>query len=119
MTARRRRQHARRVRYPDSEFARANNGNGALSSWRAPVRKRDADPERIEPIAQNRVMLLRQNLRRRHQRGLRPGLDGEQHRRDGHHRFPGTDIALQEAIHRRSQLQIALNLVKDPLSAHG
>ena len=25
--------------------------------------------------------------------------------------FPGTDIALEEAIHRRSQLQIVLNLV--------
>jgi hypothetical protein len=23
---------------PESEFARANNGNGVLSSWRAPVR---------------------------------------------------------------------------------
>ena len=64
-------------------------------------------------------MLLGQNLRRRHEGGLRPGLDGEQHRRDRHHCFSGTDIALEEAIHRRSQLQIALNLVKDPLLRAG
>ena len=64
-------------------------------------------------------MLLGQNLRRRHEGGLRSGLDGDQNRRDRDHGFPGTDIALQEAIHRRSQVQVVLNLVKDPLLRAG
>ena len=45
-------------------------------------------------------MLLGQNLRRRHERGLIASLHGEQHRRNGDHGFSRTHVALQQTIHR-------------------
>ncbi len=85
-TAERRRQHAASVRSPDSSL-RAKSGSGAFSSCATPVRKASRTPERLQPAAQDRVMLLRQDLRRRHERGLKSGLDRQQHRADRDHRF--------------------------------
>jgi len=44
-------------------------------------------------------VLPRQDLRRRHERGLCPCLNGDGHGHQGHHRFAGTDIALQQPQH--------------------
>jgi len=51
-------------------------------------------------------MLDRQNLRRRHERGLRAVLDGNHRGFEHDHGFSAADVALQEPIHRRGLFQI-------------
>ena len=55
-------------------------------------------------------MLLGQDLRRRHEGGLRAGFHRQQHRRDRDHRFPGADVALQQTIHRVRRGKVAPDL---------
>ena len=55
-------------------------------------------------------MLTGENLGRCKQRGLRPRLHRDQHRFQRDHCLAGTDIALQQAQHRRGLGQIALDL---------
>ncbi len=45
------------------------------------------------------VVLARQDLGRRHQRGLRAGLDADQHGEQGDQRLAAADVALQQADH--------------------
>jgi len=83
-----------------------------------PGAERDSNPERIEPVAQNRVMLLRQNLGRRHQGRLR----SRTRRRATLLRWrrPFSQSQRRLAANGSSAdatLQIMLNLVKDPCCA--
>src|SRR5207302_1717538 len=75
---------------------------------------RNSSSERNQPVAQNRVMVLRQNLSPRHQRRLPSRLDGDQHCSDSRDRLPRANVALQQTVQRRCHLQIAPNLVKEP-----
>ena len=81
-----------------------------LSRGRA---QRNAPAQRLQPAAQHIVMLLGQNLRGRHERGLIASLYGQQHRRDGDHGFSRTDVALQQTIHRMICREIALDFRDD------
>ncbi len=47
------------------------------------------------------IVLLGQYRGGRHERGLRPRAHCNRHRQRGHHRFAGTDVTLQQAVHRR------------------
>ena len=59
---------------------------------------------------QGAVVLLGQHLGRRHQRGLRAGLDGAQHGQQRHQRLAGADIALQQAQHAARRGQVGVDL---------
>ena len=69
------------------------------------------DSERLEPAAEDGVMLLGQDLGGRHERGLEAGFHREQHRRDRDDGLAGTDIALQQAVHRLRRRKIAPQFV--------
>ncbi len=75
----------------------------------------DFQPERRQPLAQLAVMLLGEDLGRRHQRGLMAGLDRLQHRQRRHHRLAAADIALQQALHRMRLGQVVRHLLPDAL----
>ncbi len=60
----------------------------------------DVQAERREPAFAIEVMLLGEDLRGRHERGLRAGLDAKQHRGEGDQCFAGADVAVQQAVHR-------------------
>ena len=68
--------------------------------------QRQPHAERLQPTAKHQEMLLGQDLRRRHERGLIPGLHAEQHRRDGDERFARADVALEQSVHRPRRLEI-------------
>ena len=59
-------------------------------------------------------MLVGKNLRRRHERSLKARFNGEQNRSDGDDCFSGTDITLQEAIHRLRRCEIATQFFYHP-----
>ncbi len=74
---------------------------------------RHRDAERLEPRAQLARVLLREDFGGRHQRGLVAGVDrlrGGQ-RRD--HRLAAADVALQQALHRVREREVARDLVDD------
>ena len=96
---------------PFSERGGSNSGSGPLSSWRSAVRSANLDAQRFEPAAENGVMLLGQDLRRRHERSLEAGFHREQHRRDRDDGFAGANIALEQAVHRALRREIAAQLV--------
>ena len=56
-------------------------------------------------------MLLGQDLSWRHERGLEAGFHGEQHCRDCDNSFAGTNIALQQTVHRPVGRKITTQLV--------
>ena len=55
----------------------------------------NTDIHSIQKSADTLVMLLGQNLRRSHDTGLEPIVDGNKHRHESHQGFPATHIALQ------------------------
>ena len=55
-------------------------------------------------------VLFGEDLGRRHQRGLVPAFHGQQHREERHQRLPGTDIALQHAIHAVGRGHVGVDL---------
>ena len=72
---------------------------GALAAAFAAGEQRDAHADRLGERRDGGEMLARQDLGRRHQRGLAAGLD---HRRAGeqrHHGLARADVALQQAQH--------------------
>ena len=58
-------------------------------------------------------MLLRQNLRRRHEGSLIARFDCEQDGRDRDDRFSRTNVALQQTIHWELRFHVASDLVDD------
>ena len=63
--------------------------------------------QRLQPAAQDDVVLLSENLRRRHQRRLEARFNRQQHRGHGHDRFARANIALQQSIHRPGRPEIS------------
>ena len=78
---------------------------------RAPLHATGQQRHRRRRQARQRaVVLLRQHLGRRHQRGLLPGLDRAQHRQQRHQRLAGADVALQQPQHPPVGRQIGVDL---------
>ena len=74
-------------------------------------------------VAQQRgdrsVVLLREHLGGRQQRRLPAGVDGPQHRAQGHDRLAGSDLALEQPVHRVRLGQVVLDLGADLALARG
>src|SRR5947208_16929307 len=101
--------------FPYTTLFRSIRANDQLSFSRANASKRgllfgglQAADEQFRAIAgfaesppRRKEMLDRQNLRRRHERGLRAVLDGNHRGFERDHGFSAADVALQEPIHRR------------------
>ena len=66
-----------------------------------------------------RVVLLRQHLGGRHQRGLRAGLDGAEHGAGGDQRLARADIALQQAQHPAGCGEVGVDFGDRGELAHG
>ncbi len=79
----------------------------------------DSSARVFRPDPQIPVVLFRQDFRRRHHRGLITVLTGDDHRRHGHHRFPGTDISLQQAIHAPDRRHVLFDFRDDALLGGG
>ena len=98
----------------DLRFARRDRRECPLlfSRGQGSVQPGDAHPERLEPFAELARMLLREDLGRRHHRGLMSGVGRRQagDRRD--HRLAAADVALQQALHRVWLYEIAQHLVQ-------
>ena len=62
-------------------------------------------------------VLFGEHLGRRHQRTLMPALHRGQHRADGHQRLAGTDVALQQTMHRMRAGEVVLDLARSPAAA--
>ena len=58
-----------------------------------------ADAQRLEQHGERGGMLLRQQLGRRHQRGLEVVLHRQQHGEERHHRLAGPHVAHQQPVH--------------------
>ena len=56
-------------------------------------------------------MLLGEHLGRRHQGTLVTALHGDQQRRDGDDGLAGTDVALQQPVHRLWDREVGLDLL--------
>ena len=62
-------------------------------------------------------MLFRQNFRRGHEHSLVAVFHSQQHGAKRYHRFAGTDIPLQQAVHRTRGTQVVKNFVDNFLLA--
>src|SRR5581483_11528714 len=69
---------------------------------------RDAEP--AAELVDREEVLLRERLRRRHQRAAPASLDCAEERVEGDDGLPGADIALEEPLHRLRPPQIAVEL---------
>ena len=59
-------------------------------------------------------MLLREQLRGGHERGLAPARHRRQRGERRDHRFPGADVALQEPVHRAVPREVGPDLPRGP-----
>ncbi len=71
--------------------------------------------ERCEELAQSAIVLLCQDLRRRHQSDLVAGVDDQRHQQRRDHRLARPDVALQQAVHRVARGQILQHLIQRAL----
>ena len=84
---------------------------------RAPARRGGAaqqrcrDRLRAEQPLHGREMLLRERLRRRHQRRLAAVLDRAQHRCQRDHRLAAAHLSHQQALHRRVRGEVEVDLL--------
>ena len=77
------------------------------------------DPRRSREALQNRVMLPRQDLGRRHQGRLGAALDRLQHREQRDDGLAAADIALQQPHHALRRFHVAADLGQSPTLAAG
>ncbi len=70
----------------------------------------DAISEWLEQAPRRKIVLRGEDLRRRHERDLKPILDGDYGRFESDQSFAGADIALQETAHGRGLLHVAGDL---------
>ena len=73
--------------------------------------QRASDAQLFEQRCKRFGMLRRENLGRRHKRGLIAVLRGQRAQRGGNHRFARTDIALHQPVHRAAGSAVGCNLV--------
>ena len=69
--------------------------------------------ERRQKGFEGLVVLVGEDLRRRHDTGLVAVIDGEQATHERHEGLTGTDVALQEAVHLATGLEVIVYLVDD------
>ena len=80
-----------------------------------PGQQRYRDADRREPLPDIEIMLVRKYFRRGHQGNLVAGTDNQQRCDSGHHGLAGTDIALDQAQHRRRFQHVLADFPQDPL----
>ena len=85
---------------------------GALAPALAPGEQRDAQAAAAPKRADGLQMLARQQLGRRHQCGLRAGLDRARHGEQRDDGLAAADIALQQAQHAMRAREIGVDLGK-------
>ena len=78
-----------------------------------------ADGERLEEMGQRSRVLLREQLRGCHQRGLEVVLHREQHREERDHGLAGAHVAHQEAMHPFRRRHVARDLLERALLVPG
>ena len=74
---------------------------------------RGAVCERLEQLLHGRVVLLGENFRRCHERGLRSRCVGDQCGRDRHDRLAAADLPLQQPVHRPAARHVRRDLLDD------
>ena len=77
------------------------------------------DAEGLKPFAENTIMLLGQNLRRREYDDAETALDGSQRCAGGDGGFAGADVALQQPAHRVRARHVTGNLLPRALLRAG
>ncbi len=87
----------------------------ALAGGQRAREERDAEAEAPAELFDREEVLLGERLRRCHQRRLPPGLDGPQERVQRDDGLPRADVPLEEPVHRRRAIEIAVDLVHRPL----
>ena len=97
---------------PRSLFPTRSKKRGGFVLARAGS-QRQPHPERLEPPTENGIMLFRENLRRRHEGGLRTGFHDQQNSRNRHHGFSRADVALEEPVHRVTRGQVSPQFFDD------
>ena len=73
--------------------------------------QRDAEAERCAEVAEREVVLLGEDLRGCHERGLVAGFDGEEHGAQRDERFPAAHIAVEQAVHRTRQGEVGADFL--------
>ena len=86
------RQHAASVRSPDFHSRKQRQGTAFFLP--CCCSQCDVDAQRLEPTPEYFVMLLGQNLRRRHECGLISRFNCKKHRRNRDDGFSRADVAL-------------------------
>ncbi len=76
--------------------------------------ERDPDAELGADALDREEVLLGEDLGRRHEGALPPGLDRPEQRRQRDDGLPGADVALQQPLHRRRAREIAVDLGDRP-----
>ncbi len=79
----------------------------------------DLNPHGLQDGLGLQVVLLRQDLCRRHNRPLEAASHGMDHGQEGHRRLPRPHIPLQEAHHGSRPRHVSLDLLQDPLLGGG
>ena len=74
-------------------------GRRLFGAGQAPDQELGPEAHGLQQAREGVVVLLGEQLRRRHDRGLVAVLGGEQHREQRHHRLPGPHVAHQQAMH--------------------
>ena len=102
-----------RVRpHGDADVARGDElmGGPPLARREARGEQGDADAELSAERLDRQEVLLRERLRRRHQRSLAPSLDRPQQRVERDRRLPGADVPLEQPLHRRREGEVGVDL---------
>ena len=102
------------LRLPAAIRSSASARSGARS---LPVSSTTLDAGRLRERRDGGKMLARQQLRRRHQRGLPAGLGDVRHGDQRDDRLAGADIALQQPQHAVLAGEIARDLRRAPAAA--
>ena len=102
-------------------FARPDRlqGLGTLAAAAFPCMPYDIDSQGRQPLPETAVMLLCQQLGRRHQGRLVTGLHRDECGAGGHHRLAGAHIPLYQTRHRVRPGQIGPDLQIHPLLGAG
>ena len=106
-----------------SPFATASSALRRVRAGNEPVISATGMSERREPALEILRVLLGQQLRRRHERGLQPAADGARGGRGGHHGLAAAHVALHQPHHGPVVGEIAIDFrsarVCAPVSLNG
>src|SRR6266480_2772367 len=101
-------------------MGRSTCGDGAaLLHPKAVLLIDDFDAELAARLLEREEMLLRERLRRGHERALAARLDRPQERVERDDGLPGTDLALEQALHRRRSREVGVDLLDRTLLVLG